>query len=151
GTDYLMDYAKHYRGEPPHARVHRQIQDVSRKSYDTLRAAHIKDYQSLFNRVSLDLGTTPAERAAKPTDQRKAEAANGGDPGLEALPLQYGRYLLISCSCPGSLPANLQGLWNESNDPPWHCDYHANINVQMNYWLAEPANLSECHLPFFDL
>ena len=64
---------------------------------------------------------------------------------------QYGRYLLISCSRPGSLPANLQGLWNDSNDAPWHSDYHANINVQMNYWPAEVAGLPECHLPFFDL
>ncbi len=73
------------------------------------------------------------------------------DPQLEELLFQYGRYLLISCSRLGGLPANLQGLWNDSNNPPWHSDYHANINIQMNYWLAEPANLSECAVPFFDL
>ncbi|HEX5399875.1 MAG TPA: glycoside hydrolase family 95 protein, partial [Verrucomicrobiae bacterium] len=71
--------------------------------------------------------------------------------GLEALLFQYGRYLMISCSRPGGLPANLQGLWNDNNNPPWHSDYHANINVEMNYWPAEPANLSECAVPFFDL
>ncbi|HWX21770.1 MAG TPA: glycoside hydrolase family 95 protein [Candidatus Binatia bacterium] len=151
GTDYVMDYAKKYRGEPPHARVTRQLDAAAAKSCDALKAGHLKDYQLLFNRVSLDLGQTPTERAGQPTDKRKVEAAKGGDPGLEALLFQYGRYLLISCSRPGSLPANLQGLWNDSNNPPWHCDYHANINVQMNYWPAEPANLSECHLPFFDL
>ena len=71
------------------------------------------------------------------------------DPELEALFFQYGRYLLISSSR-GSLPANLQGLWNDSNTPPWRCDYHSNINVQMNYWPAEVTNLPECHLPFFN-
>jgi alpha-L-fucosidase 2 len=87
-----------------------------------------------------------------PIDRRKVlQAEKGGDPELEALLFQYGRYLLISCSRPGGLPANLQGLWNDSNDPPWHSDYHANINVQMNYWPAEPANLAECHTPLFDL
>ena len=72
------------------------------------------------------------------------------DPELEALFFQYGRYLLISSSRPGGLPANLQGLWNDSNHPPWQCDYHANINLQMNYWPAETTNMAECHLPLFD-
>ena len=89
---------------------------------------------------------------ALPTDERLAAYGKGGDdPELEALLFQYGRYLLASCSRPGGLPANLQGLWNDSNKPPWHSDYHANINIQMNYWLAEPANLAECHTPLFDL
>ena len=101
--------------------------------------------------MSLDLGRTPVERSVKPTHERKVAAAAGGDPEMEALLFQYGRYLLISCSRPGSLPANLQGLWNDNNSPAWHSDYHANINAQMNYWPAEPANLSECHQPFFDL
>jgi alpha-L-fucosidase 2 len=78
------------------------------------------------------------------------EAANTVDPELEALFFQYGRYLLISSSRPGSLPANLQGLWNDSNDPPWMCDYHANINLQMNYWPSETTNMAECQLPLFD-
>ena len=79
------------------------------------------------------------------------DAAQTVDPGLEQLLFQYGRYLLISCSRPGGLPANLQGLWNDNNSPAWHSDYHANINVEMNYWPAETANLGECHIPFFDL
>jgi alpha-L-fucosidase 2 len=151
GTDYAMDYGRHYRGEDPHARLTAQLDAAARKSYRELKAGHVKDFQSLFNRVSLDLGeSSPAQRAL-PTDQRKLAAFQTSDPELEQLLFQYGRYLLISCSRPGGLPANLQGLWNDNNSPPWHCDYHANINVQMNYWPAETANLPECHEPFFDL
>jgi alpha-L-fucosidase 2 len=153
GTDYAMDYARHYRGAPPHARLTQQLSAASKKPFKDLRAAHVKDFQSLFNRCRLDLGTTPAARRSLPTNERLAAYAKegGNDPELESLLFQYGRYLLISCSRPGGLPANLQGLWNDSNNPPWHSDYHANINIQMNYWLAEPANLAECHEPLFDL
>ena len=137
GTDYAMDYAKGYR---------RKLRPLNfpTRSYDELKSEHVQDFQSLFNRVTLDLGRSDN---SLPTDKRKLQP----DPGLAALLFQYGRYLLISCSRPGSLPANLQGLWNDSNNPPWHCDYHSNINVEMNYWPAEVANLPECHLPFFDL
>jgi len=151
GTDYRMDYSTHYRGDDPHARVSAQLDAASRKKYEVLKAEHVKDFQPLFNRVTLDLGKSSESQRALPTDQRKLEAVNAVDPEFEELLFQYGRYLLLSCSRPGGLPANLQGLWNDSNDPPWHCDYHANINVQMNYWPAEVANLPECHLPFFDL
>ena len=151
GTDYAMDYAKNYRGEAPHARLVAQLDAASKKSYDALKVAHIFDFQALFNRVSLDLGKSTPSQIALPMDKRRLEAVKATDPELETLLFQYGRYLLISCSRPGGLPANLQGLWNDSNRPPWHCDYHANINIQMNYWPAEPANLSECHLPLFDL
>ncbi len=151
GTSYAMEYARHYQGADPHARITQQIQAASAKSYTSLKAAHIRDFQALFHRVSLSLGASPAARLALPTDARKVLATDGSDPVLEALMFQYGRYLLISCSRPGSLPANLQGLWNDSNDPPWHSDYHANINVQMNYWPAEVANLSECQMPFLNL
>ena len=152
GTDYALDYARHYRGEDPHAAIERRLAAAAAKKYDELKAAHIAEYQSCFNRVALDVGATPADRLALPIDRRKVlHAEKGGDPELEALLFQYGRYLLISCSRPGGLPANLQGLWNDSNDPPWHSDYHANINIQMNYWPAEPANLAECHTPLFDL
>jgi alpha-L-fucosidase 2 len=151
GTDYLMDPAKNFRGEDPHARLTAQLDAAARKSYRELKAEHIKDFQTLFNRVSLNLGeSSPAQRAL-PTDQRKLKAFQTVDPELEQLLFQYGRYLLISCSRPGGLPANLQGLWNDNNDPPWHSDYHADINIQMNYWLAEPANLAECQVPFLDL
>jgi alpha-L-fucosidase 2 len=151
GTDYVMDHARQYRGEHPHERVTELVEFASRASYDSLRTGHVRDYQGLFNRVTADFGQSSAEQRALPTDRRKLEAAKTADPELEQLLFQYGRYLLISCSRPGGLPANLQGLWNESNDPPWHCDYHANINVQMNYWPAEVANLAECHEPFLDL
>ncbi len=151
GTDYVMDYARHYHGADPHARVTEQIDAAARKSFARLRAEHIKDYQALFNRVSADFGKSSVAQTVLPTDKRKLEAFKTVDPGLEALLFQYGRYLLISSSRPGGLPANLQGLWNDNNSPPWHSDYHANINVQMNYWLAEPANLAECAEPFFDL
>ncbi len=151
GTDYAMDYAANYRGEDPHARVTGQVEKAAARKYDDLKAAHEKDFHSLFDRVALDLGKSSAEQLAMPTDVRKTLAVGITDPGLEELLFQYGRYLLISCSRPGGLPANLQGLWNDNNSPPWHSDYHANINVEMNYWPAEVANLSECHQPFFDL
>ena len=126
-----------------------QVDAAAKTSFDALRAAHVKDFRSLFDRVRIDLGSG---RTELPTDERrKRYIAEGGDTGLESLIFQYGRYLLISCSRPGGLPANLQGLWNDSNSPPWHSDYHANINVQMNYWPAEPAGLPECNVPFFDL
>jgi alpha-L-fucosidase 2 len=151
GTDYSFDYTKNYHGGNPHARVTAQINAAAKKSFAELEKEHVADYYSLFSRVSADFGKSTAAQTALPTDQRKLEAFKTVDPGLEALLFQYGRYLLISCSRPGSLPANLQGLWNDNNSPAWHSDYHANINVQMNYWPAEVANLGECHTPLFDL
>jgi alpha-L-fucosidase 2 len=151
GTDYAMDCAKNYRGKNPRARVSREVEKAAAKNYDALKAAHEKDFHALFDRVALDLGKSSAEQIALPSGRRKVKAAEMVDPGLEQLLFQYGRYLLISCSRPGGLPANLQGLWNDNNQPPWHSDYHANINVEMNYWPAEPANLAECATPFFDL
>jgi alpha-L-fucosidase 2 len=151
GTNYLPERSKSWRGDLPHDRIARQIRTAAGKAFDDLRAAHVADYQALFSRVSLNLGTSPEKVRAHTTEQRLAEyAAGGSDPELEALFFQFGRYLLISSSRPGSLPANLQGLWNNSNNPPWRSDYHSNINVQMNYWPVEVTNLAECHLPFFD-
>jgi alpha-L-fucosidase 2 len=147
-TNYVNEYAKGWRGEHPRAKLTARLDAASAKSYDELLAAHVKDYQGLFDRFDLQLGQTPDDRAALPTDKRLAAYnQEPNDPGLEALFCQYGRYLLISCSRPGSLPANLQGLWNNSNNPPWRCDYHSNINIEMNYWPAEPTNLAECHKP----
>lgn len=151
GTDYARDPQNNFRGTNPHARLTMQIDAASRTGYARLKAAHLKDFQSMFNRVSAHFGDSSSSQRALPADQRKLLAVNTVDPELEELLFQYGRYLLISCSRPGGLPANLQGLWNDRNDPPWHSDYHANINVQMNYWPAEVANLAECQLPFFDL
>ena len=105
----------------------------------TLRAAHVRDYQQLFDRVTLDLGSS--QRA--PTDERVRGFADGDDPGLAALYFQYGRYLLIASSRTGSQPANLQGLWNESMSPPWGSKYTININTEMNYWPALSTNLAE--------
>ena len=151
GTDYAFDYSHHQlSGITPHASLMQRLDNAAAKPFESLKADAASDFQSLFNRVTIDLGSSTAEQLAMPIDQRKVEAAKTTDPELESLLFQYGRYLLISCSRPGGMPANLQGLWNDSNDPPWQSDYHANINVQMNYWGAESTNLAECHLPLFD-
>ena len=123
----------------PAARVAAALDPASRKSIDTLRAAHVRDYQQLFNRVTLDLGASKRV----PTDERVRGFADGDDPGLAALYFQYGRYLLIASSRSGSQPANLQGLWNESMSPPWGSKYTININTEMNYWPALSTNLAE--------
>lgn len=152
GTNYVMDWTKKYRGDPPGPKVARQLDAAAKKSFDDLLVAHVKDYQAIFHRCRLDLGPSPADRIALPTDRRLiAYTKQGPEPALESLFFQFGRYLLISSSRPGGLPANLQGLWCDSNSPPWHSDYHSNINIQMNYWPAEPTNLADCHVPFFDL
>ena len=118
------------------------------KTYTALRAAHVADHTALHGRVVLDLGRSAA--ADLPTDERLKAIANGqDDPALIALYFQFGRYLMMGSSRPGSLPANLQGIWNQQFDAPWNSDYHPNINLQMAYWPAEVANLSECHTPLF--
>ena len=150
-TDYRADFEQGWRGEHPHKAVTRRLEKASAKTLEDLRAQHTADYQSLFGRFALDLGNTAPAQANLPTDERlNAYHAGQSDPELEVLFCQYGRYLMISCSRPGGLPANLQGLWNDSNTPPWRCDYHSNINVQMNYWPVETTNLAECHRPFID-
>lgn len=118
--------------------------------HESLRIRHEADHQSLFSRVRLDLGST--SNAELPTDERLQSYQSGvQDPGLEALYFQYGRYLLMASSRPGTQPANLQGIWNHQVEPPWHSDYTININTEMNYWPAEVCNLSECHEPLFSL
>lgn len=122
------------------------------RSFDELLAEHVADYRALFGRVTLGLGRT--SQTDKPTDQRQRELKTGGlekDPALVSLFFQYGRYLLIASSRPGSQPANLQGVWNELLDPPWESKWTTNINAEMNYWPAEVTNLGECHQPLFDL
>lgn len=112
-------------------------------SYKILKDTHVADYKKLFDRVSLDLGTTESDLAL-PTDALLENYKNGIESTyLEALIFQYGRYLLISSSREGTLPANLQGVWNTYNMPPWACDYTHNINVEMNYWPAFSTNLAE--------
>jgi alpha-L-fucosidase 2 len=152
GTSYVMDYGRKWKGEHPHALVTRHVDRAARASYAKLLTAHSDDHRSLYDRVAVDLGRTEETQRALPIDQRLQAIRTGtADPDLDELLLQYGRYLLIACSRPGTLPANLQGLWNDRNNPPWHADYHSNINLQMNYWLAESANLAECHRPLLDL
>ncbi len=133
-------------GQPPLPRVRRQAADAPR--WPQLLAAHERDVRARLGRVQLDLGASPAERRALTTDARLAAyTRKGGDPELEALYFQFGRYLLLSSSR-DALPANLQGLWNDQLQPPWNSDYHSNINLQMNYWPAEVTNLAESARPF---
>ncbi|PWE00404.1 glycoside hydrolase family 95 protein [Marinilabilia rubra] len=139
--------ATNYRGDDPTLKCEKYLKALDGKTYEALKAEHITDYQSLFNRVKLDLGETDARFF--PTDERLEALHKGSkDPALFALYYQFGRYLLISSSRPGTMPANLQGLWEGTLTPPWNADYHININLQMNYWPAEVTNLPECHLPF---
>jgi alpha-L-fucosidase 2 len=129
----------------PEAITRAQITAAAAKSYDALRAAHVADHRSLFRRVAFDLPATPA--ADEPTNLRIRNSQTSDDPQLAALYFQYARYLLIGCSRPGTQPANLQGLWNDKLSAPWGSKYTININAEMNYWPAEPANLAECVRP----
>lgn len=132
-------------GGDPEAIAKGQIAAAERRNFDELLAAHIKEHQRLFQRVALDLGHTDAVKL--PTDERIKNFHNGKDPQLATLYFQFGRYLLIGSSRPGSQPANLQGIWNASMNPPWQSKYTININTEMNYWPAEPGNLGECVEP----
>jgi alpha-L-fucosidase 2 len=132
-------------GGDPRQTVRRHTEAAALKPYARLRSDHIGAHRALFGRLSLRIGSGAAD--PRPTDQRIAVAERRADPGLAALYVQYGRYLLLSSSRPGSQPANLQGLWNEGNNPPWGSKYTININTQMNYWPAESANLAECVEP----
>jgi alpha-L-fucosidase 2 len=169
GTDYVNQRSKNWRGVPPHEAISARLEKARATPYDALLAAHVEDYRSLFNRLALNLGSTAEASRQLSTDQRlvayrgSEAVVNKGsiydghgvqdpgkgapDPELEVLLVQYARYLMISCSRPGDLPANLQGVWNNSNNPPWRCDYHSDVNVQMNYWFVDAANLGECFLP----
>jgi alpha-L-fucosidase 2 len=129
----------------PESLTRATLDAASRKTFDAMRRAHVAEHRRLFRRVTLNLGTTAASRL--PTDERIRNFASSDDPQLAALYFQYGRYLLISCSRPGSQPANLQGLWNESMTPPWESKYTININTEMNYWPAEVTNLAELTEP----
>ena len=144
GTSY-KNY--HDVGGDPAAVAQAPLDAAARKPFASLRQAHVADYQRLFRRVTLDLGESDAMRL--PTDARIAAFAGGADPQLAALHFQYGRYLLLSCSRGGSQPANLQGLWNDSLSPPWGSKFTVNINTEMNYWPAAPANMIECYAPLF--
>ena len=128
------------------------LQKASAKSYTTLLNEHLTDYHHYFNRVSLSFNNNQSSKANLPTDERLESYTNGGDDdGLESLYFHYGRYLLISSSRTPDAPANLQGIWNKEIQPPWSSNYTTNINAQMNYWPAEPANLSELTSPLINL
>ena len=137
-----MDPSKNFRsGVDPKPIAEEQGLAAKNKGYDRLRKNHLDDFTSVMGRVILDLGEAPEGLSV--TERLKAYKAGAEDPHLEALMFHFGRYLSISCSR-GPLPANLQGLWNDRNKPAWYADYHTNINIQMNYWLSGPANLTEC-------
>jgi alpha-L-fucosidase 2 len=145
----LLAAATSWRETDPAAASERVLVAAASKPYGSLREAHVTDHRRLLRRVSLRLGS---EAPDLPTDERLARVGNGvADPQLAALYFQFGRYLLIASSRPGTMAANLQGLWNESLAPPWDSKYTININTEMNYWPAEVTNLSELHEPLFDL
>ncbi|MCI6553634.1 MAG: glycoside hydrolase N-terminal domain-containing protein, partial [Lachnospiraceae bacterium] len=155
GTDYKNEYP-HYRNGMDDAALEAEIRGrvdaAAERGYDELKTRHLEDYQSMFHRMSLDLGQEPADR---PTDEMLAAYNNNTLPeaqrrGLEVLLHQYGRYMTIASSRGDTLPSNLQGIWAGANNSPWHSDYHINVNLQMNYWPVYSSNLAECALPLIN-
>jgi alpha-L-fucosidase 2 len=137
-------------GKDPSVQARADMKKAYLKSYATIKAAHIADYKKLFDRVTLSLGSNP-ELATLPTNVRLSrQGQTGNDQELQVLYYQFGRYLIIASSRPGSQATNLQGIWNDHVQPPWGSNYTVNANTQMNYWLAENTNLSELHQPLFD-
>ncbi len=150
GTDY-QGFAGRQTADPLAATL-QDLDQAAKKSFKSLRKAHIADYQSYFKRVSLQIEPSDAAAAQKPTPERIIAAHEGaGDPNLAALYFNFGRYLLISSSRPGGLPPNLQGIWAEEPHTPWDGDWHLDVNVEMNYWPAEECNLSDLTQPLFAL
>ncbi len=127
----------------------KDLKSAAKKDYSKLFAAHVADYQSLYNRVKLELPETTSEISAKPSPERITAQDLAKDPSLAVLYFNFGRYLLISSSRPGGMPANLQGLWADTISPPWSADYHLNINLQMIYWPADVCNMGELNEPLF--
>lgn len=155
GADTSYQHRNEAQPNDWHAFLREQVEQTLNRAqtrgYDALLARHLADYQALYGRAALRLDGSEAFDAL-PTNQRLQQAKEGqADLGLSQLLFDFGRYLLISCSRPGGLPANLQGIWNQEFQPPWESKYTININAQMNYWPAESCNLSECHLPLFTL
>ncbi len=158
-TNYVMDRAQGWMTGDPADKIAPRLKKASAKSWSEMLKAHQADYSALYDRVKLDLGKTETTLAAKPINERiqnyRSHAKNLPrpclDPELEAMLFNYGRYLLISSSRQGTLPANLQGIWCNKNNPAWCSDFHTNINLQMNYWLSETTNLPELSKPLFDL
>ena len=148
-TDYVLKYPE-YKGRDYKALIDKNIKNAESKKYEKLLSDHINEYKPYFERVSFDI--TPDELLPVPTDVRVADfKKTRSDNHLVELIFQYGRYLLTASSRPGSLPANLQGVWANKIQTPWNGDYHTDVNIEMNYWLADVTNLSEMHSPLFDL
>ncbi len=144
----ILAAATSYRGDDP-SEVCANHLNAARKSFEELRETHVSEHEPWMRRVEIRLGD--GTKRDTPTDERLSAVKNGADdPGLLAQYFQVGRYLLLGSSRPGCLPANLQGLWCEQMNPPWNCDYHFNINLEMNYWPAEVCNLPECAQPLFE-
>lgn len=152
-TNYVLDHSQGFFQTFPDAKLNQDLTTAATANYEAMKAEHVADFKHYFDRMSLDLGQTEEVVKGLNTKERIDRYRSGPnfDPDLEETLFQFGRYLLISSSREGTLPANLQGIWNIYNTPPWHSDYHTNINVQMCYWLAEPTNLSELAMPFMDL
>jgi alpha-L-fucosidase 2 len=146
-TSFVVKGEKKYLGKNPHLKLNNELKNASQKTYSQLLNRHTKDFGNLFNRVKLNLGETPNLTTAERLLNYKEK---GNDTALEALLFHYGRYLLISSSRTGGLPPNLQGIWNEEYKPEWYSQYTTNINIQMNYWPVNIANLSELNHPYFD-
>src|ERR1017187_1966585 len=149
----LIVAATDYRGGDPATACDQYLARAA-KPYATLKRAHLADHEKLFRRVDLELAPPVSDSSIEtlPTDERLARIKKGqDDPGLSALYFQFGRYLLMGSSRPGSMAANLQGIWNDRMAPPWDSKYTTNINVEMNYWPAEVGNLAETTGPLFDL
>jgi alpha-L-fucosidase 2 len=148
-TDYVLDYPV-YKGRDYKNITQQNIEKATGKTFEELKEAHKNEYRNYFQRVTLNLATEKTDTVA--TDDRIVRfRQTGSDLHLTELIFQYGRYLLISSSRPGTLPANLQGIWANKIQTPWNGDYHTDVNIEMNYWPAEVTNLSEIHLPLFDL
>jgi alpha-L-fucosidase 2 len=144
----ILAAGTNFRGRDPAAECERYLGAID-KQYERLLADHVADHRRLFRRVKFDLKAAGPDL---PTDERLKRVQSGAkDLALEALYFQYGRYLLMASSRPGTLPANLQGIWNDQMAPPWESKYTININTEMNYWPAEVTNLTELHEPLFDL
>lgn len=155
-TDYAMNPATRFKGADPQEKIAPRLANIGKVSFDQMKQASMADVSRLFDRCTLDLATSTPDAEALPADKRRSAYKTrmwqneSHDVGLQALAFDASRYMMIACSRPGSLPANLQGLWNESNGAAWTGDYHTDINIQMNYWFVEPANLAECAVPLFD-
>jgi len=156
-TSYINRRDLGWTTDHPHEKIVALLDAAAQRSFDDLLNEHVADFQNIYNRVAIDLGGVPQEAAALTTGQRVEryrqqldKERSPDDHGLEALMYRYARYLMICSSRPGDgcLPANLQGIWLATRRPAWRCDFHTDVNIQMNYWFVDQANLPECFLPF---